>query len=140
MAELKRIDEIENENEKLQNIKFQNFPLEQFSEAGKVANEGDPHLKALADKELYELEKCAIQIDINNYTHEKATLNADDDTGTNNTEDNTCLNTDEGSSTKDTNDTARLNTDEYSSHDTVSQVQEQMKNVSLKMQIYKCIK
>ena len=57
MAELKRIDEVENENKKLRNIKFQNFPLEQFSEAGKVANEADPHLKAAADKELYELEK-----------------------------------------------------------------------------------
>ena len=70
MAELKHIDEDENENKKLRNIKFQNFPLEQFSEAGKVANEGDPQLKAAADNELYELEKHTIQIDINNNTDE----------------------------------------------------------------------
>ena len=30
------------------------FPLEQFSNAGKVANEGDPQLKAAADTELYQ--------------------------------------------------------------------------------------
>ena len=52
MAELKRIDEAENESKKIRNIKFQNFPLEQFSDAGKVANDGDPHLKAAADNEL----------------------------------------------------------------------------------------
>ena len=126
MAELKCIDEIEQENKKLRNIKFQNFPLEQFSEAGKVANEGDPHLKASADNELYELEKRAIQIDINYNVDEKASLNADDHTETTIMEDNTRLNTNEGFSTKDTDDTARLNADEYSSHDTVSHVQKQM--------------
>ena len=62
MAELKRIDEAENENKKLRDVQFGNFPLEQFSDAGKVANEGDPHLKAAADKELYDLEKRAIQM------------------------------------------------------------------------------
>ena len=125
MAELKHIDEIENENKKLRNIKFQNFPLEQFSDAGKVANEGDPQFKALADKELYELEKSTIQIDINNNTEENASLNTDDYTTTNYTDDNTHLNTDEDSSTKDTDDTARLNAEEYSSHNTVSHVQKQ---------------
>ena len=40
---------------------FGDFPLEQFSDAGKVANEGDPHLKAAADTELYEIEKRTIQ-------------------------------------------------------------------------------
>ena len=45
MAELKRIDEAENENKKLRDVQFGDFPLEQFSDAGKVANEGDPHLK-----------------------------------------------------------------------------------------------
>ena len=63
MAELKRIDEAENENKKLRDVHFGDFPLEQFSDAGKVANEGDPHLKAAADTELYEIEKRAIQID-----------------------------------------------------------------------------
>ena len=42
MAELKRIDEAENENKKLRDVQFGDFPLEQFSDAGKVANEGDP--------------------------------------------------------------------------------------------------
>ena len=32
MAELKRIDQAENENKKIRNINFQNFPLEQFSD------------------------------------------------------------------------------------------------------------
>ena len=63
MAELKRIDEAENKNKKLRDVQFGDFPLEQFSDAGKVANEGDPHLKAAADMELYDLEKRAIQID-----------------------------------------------------------------------------
>ena len=30
MAELKRIDEAENENKKLQDVQFGDFPLEQF--------------------------------------------------------------------------------------------------------------
>ena len=67
MAELKRIDEAENENKKSRDVHFGGFPLEQFSDAGKVANEGDPHLKAAADTELYEIEKRAIQIDTEKY-------------------------------------------------------------------------
>ena len=39
MAELKRIDEAENENKKSRDVHFGDFPLEQFSDAGKVANE-----------------------------------------------------------------------------------------------------
>ena len=57
MAELKRIDQAEHEQKKIRDIQFDNFPLEQFADAGKVANEGDPHLKAAADNKLYELEK-----------------------------------------------------------------------------------
>ena len=87
MAELKRINEAENENKKLWDVQFGDFPLEQFSDAGKVANEGDPHLKAAADTELYDLEKRAIQIDIekheyNNsseYTDDNSSPSADDD-------------------------------------------------------------
>ena len=62
----------ENEGQKQQNIdndiydiselELLNFPLEQFSDAGKVANEGDPHLKIAADTKLYNLEERAIQI------------------------------------------------------------------------------
>ena len=78
MAELKRIDEAENENKKLRDVQFGDFPLEQFSDAGKVANEGDPHLKAAADKELYDLEKCAIQIDIEKHEYDNSSENTDD--------------------------------------------------------------
>ena len=66
MAELKRINEAENKNKKSRDVHFGDFPLEQFSDAGKVANEGDPQLKAAADTELYEIEKRAIQIDTEN--------------------------------------------------------------------------
>ena len=67
MAELKRIDEAENENKTSRNVQFGDFPLEQFSDAGKVANEGDPHLKAAADTELYEIEKRTIQMNTDKY-------------------------------------------------------------------------
>ena len=99
MAELKRIDKAKNESKKLRDLEFRNFPLEQFSEAGKVANEGDPRLKAAADTELYNLEKHAIQIDIDN-------------------------NTDENSS-EYTEDKDSQVADEYSSQSTVSHVQPQ---------------
>ena len=78
MAELKRIDEAKNESKKLRDVQFGHFPLEQFSDAGKVANEGDPHLKAAADTELYDLEKRAIQIDIENHEYENSSENTDD--------------------------------------------------------------
>ena len=78
MAELKRIDEAEQENKKLRDLEFKDFPLEQFSDAGKVANEGDPHLKAAADTELYDLEKRAIQIDIDKHKYENSSDNTDD--------------------------------------------------------------
>ena len=79
MAELKRIDEAENESKKERDLQFGDFPLEQFSDAGKVANEGDPHLKAAADTELYDLEKRAIQIDIDKYEYDNSSPCADDD-------------------------------------------------------------
>ena len=78
MAELKRIDEAENENKKLRDLQFGDFPLEQFSDAGKVANEGDPHLKAAANTELYDLEKHAIQIDIDKHEYDISSKNTDD--------------------------------------------------------------
>ena len=78
MAELKRIDEAEYEQKKIRDIHFDNFPLEQFADAGKVANEGDPHLKAAADNELYELEKHAIEIEPNE-TLLSANKNAEND-------------------------------------------------------------
>ena len=78
MAELKRIDEAEKENKKLRDVQFEDFRLEQFSDAGRVANEGDPHLKAAADMELYNLEKCAIQIDIDKHEYKNSSENTDD--------------------------------------------------------------
>ena len=78
MAELKQIDEAENENKKSRDVHFGDFPLEQFSDAGKVANEGDPQLKAAADKELYEIEKRAIQIDTEKYEYDNSSGCTDD--------------------------------------------------------------
>ena len=78
MAELKRIDEAKQENKKLRDLEFKDFPLEQFSDAGKVANEGDPHLKVAADTKLYDLEKRAIQIDIDKHKYENSSYNTDD--------------------------------------------------------------
>ena len=80
MAELKRIDQAKNENRKLRNINVQNFPLEHFSDTGKVANEGDPQLKAAADNELYELEKHAIQMDMNNNIDANTSTYTEDNT------------------------------------------------------------
>ena len=97
MAELKRIDEAENENKKLRDVQFGDFPLEQFSDAGKVANEGDPHLKAAADMELYDLEKRAIQIDINKHEYDYSSDNTDDNSSRH-ADDNTSQGADDNSS------------------------------------------
>ena len=78
MAELKCIDQAENESKKIRNIDFQNFPLKEFSEAGKVANEGDPHLKAAADSELYKLEKHTIQMNMNDDSYVNTSTHTDD--------------------------------------------------------------
>ena len=78
MAKLKRIDKAKKENKKVRDVQFEDFPLEQFSDAGRVANKGDPHLKAAADTELYDLEKRAIQIDIDKHEYENSSDNADD--------------------------------------------------------------
>ena len=80
MAELKRIDQAEDENKKLRDLEFKDFPLEQFIDAGRIANEGDPQLKAAADTELYDLEKRAIQIDIEKHENENSSENTDDNT------------------------------------------------------------
>ena len=78
MAELKRIDEAKQENKILRDVQFGDFPLEQFSDAGRVANEGDPQLKAAADTKLYDLEKCAIQMDIDKYEYDNSSEYTDD--------------------------------------------------------------
>ena len=78
MAKLKQIDEAENENKKSRDVHFGDFPFEQFSDAGKVANEGDPQLKAAADTELYEIEKHAIQVDTEKYEYDNSSGRTDD--------------------------------------------------------------
>ena len=136
MSELKRIDEAENENKKLRDVQFGDFPLEQFSDAGKVANEGDPHLKAAADKELYDLEKHTIQIDIEKHEY-----------------DNSSENTDDNSSPRDDDDIASQRAEDYSSQSAddadddilqteVSHVQSPTvgKNTMLIMTIIHCVK
>ena len=77
MADLKRIDKAEKENKKLRDLQFEDFPLEQFSDTGRVANDGDSQLKAAADIELYELEKRAIQIDIDKHKYHNSSENTD---------------------------------------------------------------
>ena len=78
MAELKRIDEAEKENKTLRDVQFGDFPLEQFSDAGRVTNKGDPQLKAAADTELYDLEKRAIQMDTNIHEYDNSSEHTDD--------------------------------------------------------------
>ena len=79
MADLKSIDEAERESKKLRDLEFNDFPLENFVDAGKVANEGDPHLKAAADIKLYNLEKRAIQIDNDTQNNDNSSDDTDDD-------------------------------------------------------------
>ena len=71
-ADLKRVDEVEKENKHLRDLEFYNFPLEHFSEAGKVANDGDPHLRNATNFELYELEERAIQMTNQNNADDNA--------------------------------------------------------------------
>ena len=97
MAELKRIDEAEKENKKLRDVQFEDFPLEQFSDAGRIANEGDPHLKAAADTELYDLQKRTIQIDIDKHEYENSSDNTDDNSSPH-ADDNSSRRTDDNAS------------------------------------------
>ena len=125
MAELKKIDEAENENKKLRDVQFGDFPLEQFSDAGKVANEGDPHLKAAADTELYELEKCTIQIDIDKNEY---------DNSSDNTYDNSSRRADDNSSqSADDEDILKLKL-------VTCKYRESAKNTMLIMMIIHCVK
>ena len=107
MAKLKCIDEAEQEAKKLRDLEFNDFPLEEFSEAGKVADEGDPHLKAAADTELYDLEKCTIQVDIDKHSYEYSSDNTDDN------------------SSQGTDDLSSPSVDEHNNLNTVSHVQTQ---------------
>ena len=81
-ADLKRADEVDNEIKQLRDLEFYNFPLEHFSDTGKIANQGDPHLCNAANAELYELEEHAIQM-----TNENADENTSQDTDDNSSSD-----------------------------------------------------
>ena len=106
-AVLKRADELDKENKRLRDLEFYNFPLEHFSDAGKVANKGDPHLRNAANTELYE--EHAIQI-IND----------------NNADDNASDETDENSSCdEDYDPNENIRAEENSSPIEVSHVQKQ---------------
>ena len=134
MAELKRIDEAEKENKQLRDVQFDNFPLEQFSDTGRVANKGDPQLKAAADTELYELEKRAIQIDIDKHEYENSSDNTDDtyyensspcadDNSSKHADDNSSLRADDNESQKAENDTSQSPDDDDIRQNEVSHVQ-----------------
>ena len=116
MAELKHINEAEKETKEIRNIEFQNFPHEQFLDAGKVSNEWDPHLKLAANIELYNLEKHAIQTDINNNANENASDNTDENSSQF-ADDNSSQTADENSS---------QNAEDNSSYNSVSHVQQQI--------------
>ena len=113
MTELKRIDEAERERKKLRDIEFKDFPLEQFSDAGRVANKGDPHLKAAADTKLYDLEKHTIQTDIDKPNYENSSDNTDD---------NSSPRADDNSS-QSADDNSSPSTDENTKSNKVSHVQ-----------------
>ena len=97
---------------KLQDVQFGDFQLEQFSDAGKVANEGDSHLKAAADTELYDLEKRAIQIDIDKHEYDNSSENTDDNSSPHADDDNASQRAEDYSSQRaDDNDDDILQTE-----------------------------
>ena len=122
MAKLKRIVEAEKENKKLRDVQFEDFPLEQFSDAGRVANEGDPHLKAAADTELYDLEKRAIQIDIDKHEYENSSDNTDDNSSPR-ADDNSSRPADDNSSPCADDDNSSQGTDDDIQQTEVSHMQ-----------------
>ena len=129
MAELKRIDEAKKENKKLRDVQFEDFQLEQFSDAGRVANEGDPQLKAVADTELYDLEKRAIQIDIDKYEYQNSSDTTDDnssphadDTSSQCADDNSSRRADDNASQR-ADDNSSQSADDDILHTEVSHVQ-----------------
>ena len=122
MAKLKRIDEVEKENKKLRDVQFEDFPLEQFSDAGRVANEGDPHLKAAANTKLYDLEKCVIQIHIDKHEYDNSSDNTDDNSSPR-ADDNSSRPADDNSSPCADDDNSSQGADDDIQQTEVSQVQ-----------------
>ena len=124
MAELKRIDEAKKENKKLRDVHFEDFRLEQFSDAGRGVNEGDPQLKAAADTELYDLEKRTIQIDIDKHIYDNSSLRTDDndDYSSPCADENSSLSADENTS-QSANDNSSQSADDDTLQTEVSHVQ-----------------
>ena len=84
MADLKQIDEYEDTLKEEMNQEFDNFPMEEFKDAGVVSNENDPALKLAANAELFtieqvlqqqQLEKCAPPVShVHKQQHDKHSM------------------------------------------------------------------
>ena len=61
MADLKQIDEYEENLNEQMNQEFDNFPMEEFKDAGIVTYKNDPDLKSAADAELFTIEQKVLQ-------------------------------------------------------------------------------
>ena len=61
MADLKQINEYEENLHEQMNQEFDNFPMEEFKDAGVVTNQNDPELKSAADAELFTIEQKVLQ-------------------------------------------------------------------------------
>ena len=61
MADLKQINEYEENLNEQMNQEFDNFPMEEFKDAGVVTNQNDPGLKSAADAELFTIEQKVLQ-------------------------------------------------------------------------------
>ena len=126
MAKLKQIDKAEKENKTLRDVQFGDFPLEQFSDAGRVTNKGDPQLKAAADTELYDLEKRAIQMDTDKHEYDTSSEHTDDtyyDNSSPRADDDTSLRADENGSQRAENNSSQSAADDDIQYTEVSHVQ-----------------
>ena len=61
MADLKQIDEYKDTLKEQMNQEFDNFPMEEFKDAGVVSNEHDPDLKLAANAELFTIKQQVLQ-------------------------------------------------------------------------------
>ena len=61
MADLKQINEYEENLNEQMNQEFDNFPMEEFKDAGIVTNHNDLELKSSADAELFTIEQKVLQ-------------------------------------------------------------------------------
>ena len=99
------------------------FHLNSFSDAGKVANEGDPQLKAAADTELYEIEKRAIQIDTEKYEYDNSSGRTDDTKSSQRAEDDYYSQRADNYSSQRAEDYSSQRADDYDENDDILQTQ-----------------